>query len=133
MPSHKVHAYLDRMYFGKVYWKVHRAMDWPAFYVKRDHRIYFHDVPSVYLIAKQYYPGDPNAIDSGLLHLKIDYDCTMNPDNRAQLEFFAELDGKKRKKQKTRGRQPIPKEFKEQEEFLRKILEIRRLYNIITS
>jgi hypothetical protein len=90
-------------------------------------------VLSVYLIAKKYYPGDQNAIESGLLHLEIDDTCTRDPAYRAQLEFLAELDIKNRKKQKRESRQPIPKEFKDQEEFLMKILEIQRLHNMIMS
>lgn len=133
VPSHKVHAYLDRQHFGKVYWKVHHGMDWPVYYMKRNHRIYFHDVLSVSLIAKKYYPGDSNAIRSGLLHLEIDDACTRNPAYHTQLEFFAELDIKQRKKQKRNGRQRTPKEFKDDVEFFRKILEIQRLDKAMRS
>ena len=90
--------------------------------MKRNHRIYVHNVLSAYLIAKKYYPDYSNAIRSGLLHLKIDDAYTRNPADRTQLEFFAELDIKQRKKQKRKGRQRTPKEFKDDVEFFRKNL-----------
>ena len=134
MPSLKIHCYLDRLHFGKVYWRVHHEIDWPVFYVKRNHRIYFHDVQSIYAIATKEYPGDPNAISSGLQHLQVDEACTRNPMYRKQLEFLADQDVKKRKKnRKRKSKRPIPKDVKKDMEFFSKILEIQKLDKAMRS
>jgi len=99
VPGHRVHAYADRQFFGKVYWKMHREMDWPVFYVHKNHRSFFHDILSVYAIAQKFYPGDPRAVESGFLHIQTDEACTRNPVYRAQLELLANADVRKRKRQ----------------------------------
>ena len=88
LPGHDVHFFVDRVCFGKVYRRMHREMDWPVYYVKRNHRRYFHDPASVYLIASRCYPGDQNAITSGFMHLQIDKTCTRDPAYRAQRRSF---------------------------------------------
>ena len=134
MPNHQVHAYMDRLYFGKVYWRVHYQLDWPVHYVKGNHRAYFHDFPSVFAIARKEYPGDPNAISSGLLHLQVDETCTLNPAYRKHLEFLSERALKGRKKWKhAKKMQSTPKIFKTDMEFFEKILEIQKLHKAMCS
>jgi hypothetical protein len=76
MPNHTAHTYVDRLCTGTTYWKVHKFIDWPAKYLKRDHRRYFHDLNSVLMCAQSYYPGDQNAYYSGWLHILTDYKCS---------------------------------------------------------
>ena len=134
LPNHQVHGYLDRLYFGKVYWKVHYQLDWPVRYTRGNHRAFFHDVTSVYAIARKEYPGDPNAVSSGLLHLQVDETCTLNPAYRKQLEFLSKRAVKERKKRKrAKKMQSTPKVFKEDLEFFEKILEIQKLHKAMCS
>jgi len=133
MPGLEVHALSDRLNFGRVFWQVHRGMDWPVFYLRKNHRIYFHDALSVYVIAQKYYPGNPDSVKSGLLHLQLDEACTRDPNYRKHLEFLAELDAEERRKRKKRAKHPISKELKEFQELLRKMLEIQRLSELLRS
>jgi hypothetical protein len=109
MPGHRVHAYVDRTFFGRVYWMVHRDMDWPVYFMKKNHRVYFHEMNSVYAIAQKHYPGDSNAVQSGWLHIQIDEACTNDPIYRAQLEFLAGKDCRERKRTRKTGRVKRPK------------------------
>ena len=128
MPSHKVHAYVDRLYFGKVYWKMHLDMDWPVYFVKKNHRIYFHDMTAVNLIALKRYPGDPNAVQSGWLHIQVDWACTNNPAYGAQLELLADQDIKERKREKRK--RPKSKPDVSQKELLKLQREVKKLAQI---
>ena len=131
MPSHKIHCYVDRVLFGKSYWRLHRQIDMPFLFLGKNHRVLFHDVFSAVAIAQSLYPGDPRAKESALVHVQIDLICSSNPLFKMQLEYFAEQDAKKRssrkKKAKPRKTTALPDPLEEFKAFLEKLQEIRRL------
>ena len=136
MPSHKIHCYVDRMLFGKSYWRLHRQIDKPFLFLGKKHRVLFHDVFSVVAIAQKLYPWDPMAEEAGLVHVQIDLLCSSDPFFKRQLKYFAEQDAKKRrssrkKKAKSRKRIAPPDPLEEFEIFLDKLQEIRRLARIV--
>ena len=92
MPGHMVHAYLDRMCFGKAYWKVHRRLDSAWFVCRRYHRRFWHDRVSATTIATAAYPGDQNAVWSAWLHIWADEHCSANPLFQKKLELLARAD-----------------------------------------
>ena len=70
MPAWKVHEFVDKIVLGKKYKKVHRLLDFPAFFVK-NHRRFFHDKYGV-LLALITHDFDVRAGLSALLHIKTD-------------------------------------------------------------
>jgi hypothetical protein len=98
LPGHKVHRLIDKIFFGKTYPKVHRRMDEPYLYLKRNHRILFHDMPSAYLIAKDAYPEDPNAILAAHYHIVYDEICSKDPGYRKFLEQYEIISNDSEKK-----------------------------------
>ena len=139
MPSHKVHAYIDRLFFGKAYWKVHHRIDSAYPYLGGKHRIFWHDPVSAYAIAADAYPGDANAQAAAFLHIEVDNQCSADPTFRAWLEWWADREAKKRKrepKSKTkakprRKKAGPPEEVQELTQFMKKLVEIRRLAQLI--
>ena len=133
MPSHKVHAYVDRMCFGKVYWKVHRLMDSAYQYFRGKHRIFWHNPISAYVIAAKSYPGDENAAFSALLHIQVDDMCSSDPFLDSQLWLLAKEDAEKRKQSKKRKTKPRQKEvtnspeIEKTENFFKKLTELEKL------
>jgi hypothetical protein len=97
MPSLSAHRYIDLLYFGKSYWKIHREMDKPVKYLGRGHRVLFHDSISATLIAKHHYPNDPNAIWAALQHIYYDNQCTEDPELKMYIETQAKLSRKRRR------------------------------------
>jgi hypothetical protein len=131
IPSHLVHAYLDRLYFGKVYWKVHRLMDSAYPYFRGKHRIFWHDQQSAIVIAVNSYPNDQNAIKSALLHIQTDDACSANPLLRIQLEMLAEAEVKKRRiRREKEKQQPLSPEFEKALKDLEKIVQIRKVLGL---
>ena len=136
MPSHRAHSYIDRIYLGKAYRKVHREMDWPYKIVGKDHRRYFHDIPNAWIIAEEEYPGDENAVASALLHIQYDKICSSNPYFKQQLEAAAWLDSRKRKRRKKKKRTQRAQLSKVEETLIsdmKKLNEIRRLWYLFHS
>ena len=135
MPSHKIHAYVDRLNFGRVYWKVHRGIDWAYPSLGRYHRVYGHDSVSALAIAAEAYPGDVNAQTSAMLHLQTDILCSCDPTFHKLLEYEAELDAKmRRRSRKKHGKlQPVPKEINDFIELCRKMAELNRLGRCMRS
>ncbi len=132
MPSHRVHAYLDRLYFGRVYWRVHRGIDSAYPYFGRGHGIFGHDPISAYLIASECYPGDPDAQTSAIL--QIDCLCSSNPVFHRFLELEAGRMSKRRRSRRKRWEmQNPPKEIKDFIVFCRKLVEYRKLARIVLS
>lgn len=80
VPGHQVHTYMDRVVFGKSYWKLHDLIDLPYFFYGRWHRKHFHDIGSVIIIARNAYPDDREACDAGYLHILLDDFCSNNPE-----------------------------------------------------
>jgi hypothetical protein len=132
MPSLRVHAYLDRLYFGKVYWKVHRLMDSAYPFLRGEHRIFWHDQQSAIAIAMDSYPDDINAINSALLHLQADNACSYDPLFRKQLEMLAKAEAKERKKRRKKDKpQPLSPAFEKAISDLEKIIRIRRMMGLL--
>ena len=98
MPSRKVHVYIDKWFFGKSYWKIHKEMDKPHKRLGRRHRALFHDPASAIDIAKRFYPNDPKAVRAALLHITFDDICSRDPEFRKTLEVLATLDSGKKKR-----------------------------------
>jgi len=133
MPSHTVHAYLDRLYFGKAYWKVHRRLDSAWFVCRRGHRRYWHDWASAQAIARDAYPGDENAVWAAWLHIETDEYCTASPLFRKELEMLAKADAKKRRSRRKKKDEPLPPEIKNFIETCKKLAKIQRLRELILS
>ncbi len=74
MPGHQVHTFMDRVFFGKSYWKLHDFIDSAYFVCGRWHRKYYHDFLSAITIGKNLYPNDSQASDAAVLHILLD-DC----------------------------------------------------------
>ena len=113
MPSPRVHAYVDRMLFGKAYWRVHREMDKPVKILGRLHRRVFHDPLSAIAIAEREYPGDPLAVRAALHHIWLDNICSWDPEFRELLEAAERLSRRKRRRRRKTAShiQPISIEF----------------------
>ena len=132
MPGWDVHAYADRVNFGKSYYKIHREMDWPYKIFKRDHRRYFHDPMSAMIIAEKCYPGDPNAVEAAYLHILLDQQCSENPEYKRMLEKLALLD--RRDRRRRRGKTvPMLDAEKRFFEDVKKLAEIERLMKAFYS
>jgi hypothetical protein len=97
LPGHDVHLYVDRLFFGRTYPRVHKGMDSMVKYFGWQHRIFFHDEVWARHIAIREYPNDLGAIESSWLHLLIDEVCSADPDFRRWLEGRAEAAKKQRK------------------------------------
>lgn len=121
LPKHYVHHFIDRVWLGKAYPKVHRKMDRPFLFFGKQHRELFHDFPTAYFIAREEYPEDPRAIQSAYLHIYYDELCTWDPEYGKYLEKLAKLDRQKRKASKKKRKKRKPKKKKEDawESFLR--------------
>jgi len=102
LPGHQAHAFIDRFYFGKAYWKIHKQMDYAWHYWKRDHRRFGHDWVSAVAIARECYPDDENAVEAALLHIQVDDACTADPEYKRMLEMWAKCDAKERRREKSR-------------------------------
>ena len=106
LPGWDVHAYADRVNFGKCYYKLHRVMDWPYKILGKDHRMYFHDPVSASIIAQDCYPGDPNAVEAAYLHILLDQQCSQDPEYKKLLEKLALLDKRERRGTEKKKSQP---------------------------
>jgi len=100
LPGPEVHVYIDKLFLGKSYWKIHREMDKPIKFLGRRHRLLFHDPVSAMAIASRLYPGDPRARRAALLHITFDDICSRDPEFRKLLEIMARLSGRKKRKRK---------------------------------
>lgn len=103
MPGLRVHTYIDKLLFGKSYWKIHREMDKAFKALRRRHRVLFHDPLSAINIALKKYPHDPNAVLAAIYHINIDEQCTRNPEFREYLEALARLDRRRGKRRRRRS------------------------------
>ncbi len=135
MPSHRVHVFFDRECFGKAYWKIHRKMDEPYLIFGKRHRELFHDAVSAFAIADFCYPYDPNARAAALFHIELDELCSANSEFKMQLQILATQDAEKRRRarKKSRKTRSVPPEYKENQEFFKKVLEVLRLYQLLRS
>jgi hypothetical protein len=107
-------------------------MDSAVVFLGRNHRILFHDSFSAVAIARECYPGDPNAVNAALAHIQLDQLCSRDPNLKMILECLGMLDRKKRKS----GRKQAPKTDDTVAKVLRdmkKIEEIRGLHRLFYS
>jgi hypothetical protein len=129
MPSHLAHVYVDRMLFGRAYWKVHRLIDSAYPYLRGGHRIFWHDPISAIAIAADAYPWDANAVSAAIIHIQVDNMCSAYPNFRKQLEAYARADARKRRRS-GRGGKLLARGFPELKNFMedcRKWVELRKL------
>lgn len=133
MPGWRTHNFIDRIFFGRSYSKIHRKMDEPFKYFGRSHRVLFHDPASAYTIAESCYPGDPNAILAALLHIQCDELCSADPEYRRYLENMEILSRKKKKRRK--GKRMTKRVLIEDSLLsdLKKLVELKRLLRIFYS
>ena len=104
MPNLRVHTYIDRLFFGRSYWRIHRRIDAPFKSLGRCHRELFHDAFSAYSIALEEYPDDSNAIEAALTHIIVDELCSRDASFKKTLETLATQYYKKRKTRKNKRR-----------------------------
>jgi len=71
MPSREIHKMISRLLTGYECDKTHAALDWPAKYLGRGHRILFHDPISAFLLG--YICNGPEGAVSGVAHILTDY------------------------------------------------------------
>ena len=100
-----MHALVDRVLFGRVFWRVHRGMDWPYRFLGRRHRILLHDPVTAVVLARRVYPGDEDAAMAALMHIAVDRLCSSSPFFDQKLKLFAKAARKKRKKTRRRRAQ----------------------------
>jgi hypothetical protein len=130
LPGWRVHRYVDLVFFGKSYWRIHRRLDAPVLFLGRAHRILFHDSLTATLVARECYPGDPNAIAAANMHIFIDNLCSSDPSFKKYLESMELLNRKKKtpKSKLTKRAQEDPVIS-----FFRKLEEAKRLFRVLSS
>ena len=89
LPSLKVHNFIDRVFLGRAFPRLHRRLDKPVFFLGRYHRKLFHDLPTAYFIGHKTYPDDPRVFESAYLHIHYDSLCTWDSEYRRYLERLA--------------------------------------------
>ena len=102
LPSLRVHNYVNRLLFGKTYYKINKDMDSAFVFFGRRHRILFHDSVWANMIASAHYPGDNKALLAAEYHIRLDEYCSRNPQFKKNLEKLARTrrkPGKRRTKQ----------------------------------
>lgn len=132
VPGWRVHAFVDRTLFGKSYSKIHRRLDEPVKYLGRSHRVLFHDFPTAYLVARDCYPGDSNAVFAAYGHILLDEQCGADPGYKKLLEKFAILSRKKKKGEVVPEITPTEVEVLFLSD-MKKLAEIRRLLELLRS
>ena len=76
MPERRVHNHFTKLLLGKTYDEVHRALDSPAKFLGRGHRVLFHDRAEAALIGYAI-AGDEGAL-AAHLHVTLDELCSQN-------------------------------------------------------
>jgi hypothetical protein len=135
MPSWRVHVYMDKVFFGRAYPKVHRKMDSAFAILRRNHRVLFHDPLSAYAIARRCYPGDNNAVLAAENHILIDNLCTADPDYRRFLENMELLSRheKSTRKKKRKPRQKEDPRIKAFERDVKRFVELEKMRKMLSS
>ena len=138
LPGHRVHLYIDRLLFGKSYYKVHRKMDYAWYYLRRNHRCFGHDPISAIAIATESYPRDYNAVQAALFHIELDRLCTAYPQFKKFLETEAKSHAIKRrnKKHSKKAKNEKNVDFTDNMQiatFVEKLEKMRRLAKLLTS
>lgn len=120
MPSLRAHCYIDRLWFGRTYPKLHRSMDRPVKYFGKKHRIFYHDYISAIAIARREYPNDPDAERAAILHIEFDRLCSADPEFRRLLETMAIRSAKQRRRIRKFGNILAGKPYKKSKRRKRK-------------
>ena len=131
MPSQLVHCKVSIELFGRSYYKVHKAIDAAYSFLGRGHRRLYHDNYAVATFARNFYPGDTEALYAAKFHLQLDEMCSENPAFRKSLERWARKRVKKRKTiKKTKSEEPMPaviEQLRRDIEKLARVAELKRL------
>jgi hypothetical protein len=124
---------MDRVFFQKSYWRIHKMIDSAYFVVGRWHRKYYHNNVNALSIANNMYPGDPVALEAAVLHLWLDIWCSSNPHIKKMLEdaakkYYKEMKRSK-KKDKFNKKIKLTLELEKLVHDLKKALEARRWHD----
>jgi hypothetical protein len=95
MPKHKIHKYVDRLFFGKSHPKVHRAIDGPYKLFGKKHRIIFHTPMQGFIVGALTESSIEGGV-SGALHVIVDQQTSTNKKLKNILELLTDLDSQKR-------------------------------------
>lgn len=133
MPGLQIHAYVDKLLFGRSYWRVHREMDRPYRYLGKYHRVLFHDPAFAYMIARKQYPNDSNAVAAAQSHIVLDNVCTAYPAYKTYLEKMEMLKRRNRRKSTKRRTEKHDPTIESLLPDFRKLEEITRLFRAINS
>jgi hypothetical protein len=71
MPDRRTHKLISKLITGYECDKTHSVIDYPVRYLRKDHRILFHDPFSAFLIG--YLCNGPEGAVSGIAHVVTDY------------------------------------------------------------
>jgi hypothetical protein len=99
MPKHVAHTYLDKLFFHKKYYRIHRAIDFPWLFLGAKHREVFHTPQEAFVIGVMA-SGELEGGMAGLLHVWADRACSQNPKLKKYLEFMAKYERKEAKKRR---------------------------------
>ena len=125
LPGLEVHCHIDRIYLGRTFPKLHRALDRSVKVLGKRHRVLYHDYASAIVIAKKEYPGDRDAERAAILHIQYDEICSKDPAYRKLLEIKAKEAAEERRRQKAfmsmlKGKSPKkPRKRKKQQSNLK--------------
>jgi hypothetical protein len=113
-------------------------MDSAYQFFRGKHRIFWHDPASAYAIGANFYPGDRDAISSGLIPIQIDTMCSENPFFHKQLWLLAKEDANRRKRNKKTKKKSKRKkkcktltELEKTEKVFKQLAEIKKLMGLI--
>jgi hypothetical protein len=124
MPPNQVHSFMDRMMFGKSYWKLHQIIDKPYWIWGRKHRILFHDYYSTVAIAQKIYPNDSDAEWAAWMHVELDNMCSADPKLLKMLKKLAKRYYRVWWKSK-KGKKPVKMKFPG--DFLKFFVHLKKL------
>jgi hypothetical protein len=71
MPSRDVHKFISKLITGYECNRTHAAIDYPVKYLRNEHRIFFHDPISAFIVG--YVCNGPKGAVAGVAHIVTDY------------------------------------------------------------
>jgi len=98
MASFRAHKYVDFMFFGRSFPKIHKEMDRAFKRLDRHHRMVNHNIFDAFRIAEKNYPGNFFVVRAALLHITIDERCSRDPEFARALEASAILYNRSKRK-----------------------------------
>ena len=102
MPSRRAHRYVTRLFLGKEFDEVHKAIDAPSKKLGPSHRKLFHSYDQAARLATLV-SGDPAASYAGALHVRLDELCSKDPVFASIVELGARLDARRRHRSRRRS------------------------------